>query len=156
MSRVAKTLALITAIALLAACGTSGPPKRIWPPQASIHELAVQPDGSWQLSIRLQNFSTVPMTFQQAELDLSLGGTAAGRIDLSPAVRIGPGSAEVVGLRLPPDFEAAGRVADALQTRTGLRYRLSGRIVTSDPSGTHRSEFESVLNPTPGLPGVLR
>jgi hypothetical protein len=156
MPRLARALCLLTALALLAACGTPGPPKRVWPPQASLQELSVQADGSWRLGVRLHNFSTVPMTFESAELDLTIGGQAAGRVLLTPRMRIGPSSAEILTLQLPPEFEAAGLVADALQTRSGLRYRLAGSIVTSDPSGTHRSEFDSVLSPVPGLPGVLR
>lgn len=156
MTRLSKLLFVLLVSALLAACGTGGPPKRVWPPQASLQELAVQEDGSWQLSLRLQNFSTVAMTFDRVELALSLAGQPAGNVVSTPQVRIGPSSAEIVQLRLPPDFDAAGLVADSLQTRRGLRYRLAGRITTSDPSGNHSSEFDSVITPVPGLPGVLR
>lgn len=156
MPRLARALCLLSIVVLLAACASGGPPKRIWPPQASLQELSVREDGTWQLGVRLHNFSTVAMTFDQAELDLRIGGQPAGRLTLTPRLRIGPGSAEIVTLQLPPDFEAAGLVADALQTRSGLRYRLQGRIVTSDPNSRHDTEFESVLTPVPGLPGVLR
>jgi len=156
MSRIARILSVLVAVTLLAACAAGGPPTRIWPPQASVQELAVRDDGSWQIGVRLQNYSNVAMTFDQATLDLAIAGQPAGQLALTPRLRIGPGSTEVVTLRLPPDFDAAGRVADALQTRSGLRYRLQGQIVTSDPSGRHATEFESVLTPVPGLPGVLR
>lgn len=156
MPRIARVLSLLVVVVLLAACASGGPPKRIYPPQASLQELAVREDGSWQLGVRLQNFSNVAMTFDQATLDLRIGGQPTGQLALTPRLRIGPGSTEVVTLQLPPDFEVAGRVADALQTRTGVRYRLQGQIVTSDPPGRHATEFESVLTPVPGLPGVLR
>lgn len=156
MTRIARALFVLSIIAVLAACASGGPPKRVWPPQASLQELVVQEDGSWQLGVRLQNFSTVAMTFEQATLELRIGGQPAGQLALAPRLRIGPGSTDVVTLRLPPDFDAAGRVADALQTRSGLRYQLQGQIVTSDPDGRHATEFESVLTPVPGLPGVLR
>lgn len=156
MPRIARAFFLLSIIALLAACASSGPPKRVWPPQASLQELAVLEDGTWQLGVRLQNFSTVAMNFDQASLELRISGQAAGQLALTPRLRIGPGSTDIVTLRLPPDFDAAGLVADALQTRSGIRYRLQGHIVTSDPNGRHASEFESVLTPVPGLPGVLR
>lgn len=156
MPRITRMLFVLVAAAVLAACASGGPPKRIWPPQASLQELAVQEDGTWQLAVRLQNFSNVAMTFDQATLDLHIAGQPSGQLALTPRLRIGPGSTDVVTLRLPPDFEAAGRVADALQTRSGVRYRLQGQIVTSDPNGRHATEFESVLTPVPGLSGVLR
>lgn len=156
MPRTAQLFTLLALLGLLAGCGTGGPTKRVWPPQASLHELAIEEDGTWRLGLRLKNFSTVAMTFERAELELILGGEPAGRIEAMPAMRIGPGSVEIITLQLPPDFEAAGLAVDALQTGSGVRYSLQGRIHTSDPSGSHRTDFESVLTPVPGLQGVLR
>ena len=45
MSRIMKTVLVISFLALLAAC-SSGPKKRINPPRASIQQLAVQADGA--------------------------------------------------------------------------------------------------------------
>ena len=52
LMRNVKILALLLLVALLAACA-GGPPKRIFPPQASLQELRVQPDGQWAASIRI-------------------------------------------------------------------------------------------------------
>ena len=51
---------------LLAAC-SSGPPRRVYPPQATVQELRVQPDGQIAATLRVQNFSTVPMTFNRVQ-----------------------------------------------------------------------------------------
>ena len=55
--------AFIAMLALtLASCGGGGMVKRINPPAASVQQLRVADDGSWSLVLRINNFSTVPMT----------------------------------------------------------------------------------------------
>lgn len=150
-----KLLALLTIAALLAAC-SSGPPKRVFPPQASVQELRVQPDGRWSASIRIQNFSTVPMTFSRVTATLQVGGQDAGRIDFDPALRIGPGSTDIVQHVFQPGDAARTAVEAALRDRRNLRYSLAGRIATSDPKTDNPFEYQSGLDPVPGLTGVLR
>lgn len=143
------------ALALLAACA-GGPPKRVYPPQATIQELQVQADGSWQARIRIQNFSTVPMRFSRLQASLLVAGTEAARIDADPALTVGPGSAEVIVQRLVPADAARAAVDAALANRRGVRYALSGRLASSDPGTDDPIEYESALDPVPGLEGVLR
>ena len=71
--------ALGLAVAALAAC-SSGPVRRVSEPAASIQQLAVQADGSWSVSLRLQNYSSVPMRFDAVDLAVSVGGQAAGSL----------------------------------------------------------------------------
>ncbi len=140
---------------LLAACA-SGPPKRVFPPQASLQELRVRDDGQWEARIRIQNFSTVPMVFSRLEATLGIGGTEAGRFSLDPALSVGPGSIELVTHVFTPAAGPAAAVQQALASRRAVRYQLSGRITSSEPASEHPFDYQSALDPVPGLTGVLR
>ena len=141
--------------AALASC-SSVPDKVINPPRASIQQLAVHPGGHWQLTVRLQNFSSVSTAFESVDAKLVVSGQDAGTIVLSPAISIGPESADVSTATLAPALGAKLAVASALAAGQPVRYVLSGRIETSDPKGSYPFTFESTLNPAPGLDGVMR
>jgi len=151
----AKTVVVIAVLALLASC-SSGPRKKINPPRASLQQLAVQPDGSWQLSLRLQNFSNVSTDFASVDAKLWIGGQDAGQVKATPAINIGPESADVVVTALAPAVGAKLVVAEALATQRGVTYTLTGKIATTEPKGNYNFTFDSQLDPAPGLPGVLR
>ena len=154
----ARTLLPLLATALLAAC-SSGPVKRISPPAASIQQINVLADGSWDIQLRLQNFSSMAMRFDSAALALSSNSTEIGQLQASPALSVGPESADVFTLRLTPSAQgrllAAGVLADGL----GLPYRLLGEVHAAPSDGRSRRypiDARSTLHPAPGLPGVLR
>jgi hypothetical protein len=158
MRLVCKLLLALTLTSLLAGCalGGSKPRKRIHPPRASVQELMVDANGQWQLTLRLQNFSNVPTTFDSVDAKLTVEGQEAGSIALSAALTVGPESADVLSTQLSPTSAAKISVASALASGQPVRYRLSGKIGSSEPSGKHAFDFESVLTPAPGLNGVLR
>lgn len=158
VSDMRHSLRIVFAIAVLAlatAC-SSGPKKRINPPRASIQQLAVQADGSWQLSVRLQNFSNISTAFASVDAKLVIGGQEAGRVVLSPGISVGPESADVVVASLRPALGAKLVVASALASGQSTPYSLSGKIATSDPKGSYDFSYDSTLNPAPGLNGVMR
>jgi hypothetical protein len=69
-------LLLLGLIALLSACGGgSGVRERIFPPSASVQELAIGSDGRWTLKLRLQNFSNVSMRIDSVAADKATGAT---------------------------------------------------------------------------------
>jgi len=143
------------AILMLALAGcVGGPVRNIFPPRASIQQLAVQADGSWKLQLRLQNYSNVSTTFATVDAKIELAGNAAGSVNAAPAIRIGPESADVVETGFKPSAAAAQAIATLHSGN--LRYKLAGRIGTSDPKGDYEYTFEGVLSPVPGLVGVLR
>lgn len=153
-----QTLLPLLALALLAAC-SSGPAKRVSPPAASIQQVTVQADGSWDIQLRLQNFSSIAMRFDTADLALSSDSADIGRMQASPALSISPESADVITLRLTPSAQgrliAAGVLADGL----ALPYRLLGEVNATPSDGRSRRypiDSRSTLHPAPGLPGVLR
>jgi hypothetical protein len=151
----ALLLALFAAFAL-AACSGGGAKRHINPPRASVQELAVQADGSWKVSVRLQNFSSVPTEFEDVDAQFEIGGQPAGALRLQPALTVGPESADVAVVMIAPQAGGKTAVAAALAAGRTVRYRVSGQIRTREPKGSYKFEYESALNPVPGLPGVLR
>ena len=157
--RTAAMIALVAGTTLaLAACNT-GVVKRVSPPAASLQQLTVRADGGWDVALRLQNFSSMPMTFDAVTLSLKVDDEDAGTLQTTPALSIGGESADVVTLRLQPSSGARLVVADALAGNRTLAYRLTG-TVSATPQEKKQRSFEidqrSTLNQAPGLPGVLR
>lgn len=150
-----RTVFAIAFLALLSACA-SGPKKVINPPKASIQELAVQADGSWKLSLRLQNFSSVSTAFSALDAKLYVAGEDAGQVQAAPAITIGPESADVVTATLSPSVGAKVAVATALANRGRVTYTLTGTIRATEPKGSWPFTYDSTLDPAPGLPGVMR
>lgn len=155
--------ALLLALALtlpLAGCGGGagfgGLPDRVWPPQTSVQELRRLPDGDWQLTVRLQNFSTVPVRFDSLEFRLVLDGHEAGGFHLQPNLRLGPLLAEPFEVRLSPTREAGEALRMALESGREARYTLTGEVLAGEPRGRWPQRFEGVLSPVPGLADVLR
>ena len=152
---VTRWIALLCLTLLLAAC-SSGPPVRVFPPQASVQELRVQADGRIVASIRVQNFSTVPMTFSHLQATLTLAGHEATRIDVDPSLTVGPGSNELVRHEFVASAEVKAAIDAAFSGNRSVRYRLEGRLASSDPGSDDAFDYSSALDPVPGLPGVLR
>lgn len=144
------------ALLALVACGPSRP-KRVFPPTASVQQLVVLPDGDWSLSLRLQNFSNVGMRIDRVQARLELGAVHAATLDASPGFVVPASSVEVLELVVTPDDAAREPVAAVLKGDSGLRYRLTGSLSSSEP--TRRvDDFEhaSSLAPVPGLADTLR
>ena len=150
-----RFIAVIALVVLVSACG-GGVKRRINPPRASLQELAAQPNGQWRLTVRLQNFSNVPTRFTSVNAKLTVGGQDAGTIVLAPDLSIGPETADVMTTTITPSLAAKVTVASALASGRGVRYTLNGRIVTSEPKGDTPFDYDSALNPAPGLNGVMR
>ena len=153
--RHALTAAVILA---LAACG-SGPVKRVSEPAAGIQQLTVRADGRWDVVVRLDNFSSVPMRFSDANLDIAFDNGAAAKLKAQPGISIGPESADVFTATLTPLPEGRARLATALADGQGLNYTLGGTVGAGPEDAKSRNykiERKSALAPVPGLPGVLR
>jgi len=152
--RLFRSCSIVGFVAFALAGCFGGQTKNIFPPRASIQQLAVQADGSWKIELRLQNYSNVSTTFGTIDGKIELAGNPAGNVGASPALRIGPESADLIETSLTPT-PATAQAVSSLQTGN-LHYRLTGRITTTDPVGDYPYTFEGVLSPVPGLNGVLR
>jgi hypothetical protein len=154
-----RLVALLLLTFATTACGGGGVKQRLFPPSASIQELAMQPDGSWKLKIRVQNFSNVAMTIARVEADMRISAAPAGKIVLTPNASVPPESAEVFDLDYKPMSPAANQVQNVVTKRFGgqLSYSLEGRIVSSEPDARDDEfEFKSQLATVPGLERTLR
>ncbi len=142
----------------LAACG-GGMVKRVSEPAAGIQQLTVANDGSWEVELRLRNYSSMPMRFDDVALRIKVGDQAAGTLAATPGLSVGPESADVIKVRLQPASPARIVVADALAGGRSLFYELEGTVKATPEEKKQRS-FEvsarNTLNQAPGLPGVLR
>ncbi len=143
---------------LLAACGSS-PVRRISEPAASIQQLTVRVDGLWDVQLRLDNFSSVPMRFTATDIRIGLDIGTAGNVQTQPQLSIGPESADVVTATITPTPDGRARMATALADGRSLSYSLGGHVDAGPENGkprTYKIERNSALTPVPGLPGVLR
>ena len=144
--------------AMLAACA-GGPVRRVSDPTAQIQQLTVRADGGWNIQLRLQNYSSIPMRFDSVHLALTASEQAAGDLVATPALDIGPESADVIDVRLQPSTAAKLAIADALAGGRSVDYKLEGQVAAT-PEKKSQQTFDvhhrSTLNPAPGLPGVLR
>lgn len=157
-SRPRLVLALIV-IASLALTACNKTVKRVSEPAASVQELTVRADGSWTVALRLQNFSSMPMTFDNVALQLKVSDEDAGQLQLKPALSIGGVSADVVNVDIKPSSGARLVMADALAGNRTLGYSLKGTVSATPQEKKQRTfeiESRSTLNQAPGLPGVLR
>lgn len=143
---------------LLGACA-GGPVRRVSEPAANVQQLTVHADGNWSVDLRIDNFSSVPMRFDVVALRMTLDGQPAVALRATPALSIGPESADVVTVRAAPDAPARIAIADALARGRSIGYRLEGTIDAAAENGGGRSyevKRDSALSPVPGLAGVLR
>ena len=142
----------------LAACG-GGMVKRVSEPAAGIQQLTVANDGSWEVELRLRNYSSMPMRFDEVSLAMKVGDESAGTLRATPGLSIGPESADVIKVHLQPASPARLVVADALAGGRSLFYELEGTVKATPEEKKQRSfdlTSRNSLNQAPGLPGVLR
>jgi hypothetical protein len=156
LSRVAKFAFAAVLTSLLAACGggTGGLPKRINPPSASVQQLHVLPDGRWELELRVQNYSTVPMTFGTVEAQMSVGDINAGALYVAVNLEIPGQNADVVKTTVSPT--SAAREALKADARRGVSYKLTGSIAVTEPDKRFTFDHASRLDPAPGIPDTYR
>ena len=141
---------------LLAACGggTGGLPKRINPPSASVQQLHILPDGRWELELRVQNFSTVPMTFGTIEAQMSIDDVNAGAMYVPVNLEIPGQNADVVRATVSPT--TAAREALKADARRGFAYKLTGSVTVTEPDKRFNFDHASRLDPAPGIPDTYR
>ena len=152
-------IALIVLCTLALVACNNGIVKRVSEPAASLQQLTVRADGNWTVALRLQNYSSMPMTFDDVALALTVGDSDAGTLQAKPGISIGGTSADVIQVNLVPSSAARLVVADALASNRTLAYGLKGTVAATPQEKKQRSfdiSSRSTLNHAPGLPGVLR
>jgi len=154
MFRSLRLVAVTVALAALVGCGP--PLHPINPPNASIQQLDVLPDGRWKVQIRLENFSDKTVHYAAFKAELRVGGVAATNIDLNPDMDIPGVNADVVETTLAPSAEALKAFTADSKEAGGAPYELKGTINIPAAGKNFKFEHKSRLSPVPGVPNEYR
>jgi hypothetical protein len=150
-------IVIVLICTVLAACGGNGGlPRRINPPGATIQQWQTSADGSWQLTLRVQNYSTVPVRFDRIEATLSIDGVAAGALSLALDTEIPGQYAEVFSATVTPSAAAREQLTRVAADHRGFGYRLNGTVSTAKPDDRYPLDYTSTLTPVPGVSGQYR
>ena len=158
MPRAYRVLLLLLCAIVLTACHR-GLVKRVSEPAVSLQQVTVGTDGRWQVELRLQNYSSIPMRFEDIDLAVTVAGQDAGPLRATPGYTIGPEAADVVGVNFTPSANARMAGAGALASGQPLPYTLQGTVRATPEDQSVRSfelDMHSSLSAAPGLAGVLR
>jgi len=147
---------LCALVLLLTACG---PGTKLQPPAAGIQELQALPNGQWQLTLRIQNYSyDTAMHVYALDAALTLGGTNAGHIAVSPALDIPAMSADTAIATITPS--AAARAALANVKANAIAYELKGSLNAGKGESGKAQSFDldgkGYLSPVPGVANTWR
>ena len=152
----AKWLFPLAAAIALAAC-TLG--TKLQPPAASIQQLQALPNGQWQLTVRVQNYSyDTAMHVYSLEADLKIGDASAGHVTISPDLDIPAMSADIATATITP--AAAARTALANAKSNAVAYELKGSLSAGKGEDGKAQSFDldgkGYLSPVPGVANTWR
>lgn len=142
-----RLVGMSAAACLLAAC-SNGPVRKVHPSTAGIQQLAVQADGSWKITLRIQNYSTFPMHYSRVDAKLSIDGREVGDVVVTPDIDIVANNGDVV--------DATLQTSAKLPRSGDFGYQLKGTITTGEPKAEFRFDKSSRLSPVPGVPDTYR
>lgn len=144
----------------LVACGPAK--KSVYPPNVSIQQLVVLPNGQWQLTVRIQNNSYAGMDFKSLDGQLQVAELVPVRLHASFDLDIPALAGDVVQLDVLPTTA----MIQALQAIAGkgsagaLAYRASGSSSAKPEQEDKPRAFDfsgnGWLSPVPGIPGTYR
>lgn len=160
MKRVLRWFVPALLLAALTAC--SPPRESVFPPAARIQELHIQPDGHWQLTLRIQNNSYTSMRFTTVNLRMMLNKQDAGTLTASPNLDIPQFAADVVDLQLTPSPAAAAALSAIANkgSSVSISYILKGSITATTEHDKKPRDFDidrhDWLSPVPGIDNTFR
>ena len=146
----------VMALVVLSACG---PGTKLQPPTASIQQLRVLPNGQWQFTLRIQNYSyDTGMHVYALDADLDLAGKRAGHVAVSPGLDIPAMSADTASATITPD--AAARAALAAAKGNAVAYQLKGGMNVGKGESGKPQHFDldgkGYISPVPGVANTWR
>ncbi|MEP6484319.1 MAG: hypothetical protein ABJB01_07710 [Rudaea sp.] len=154
MTRTSRRIVVASLLALLCACGA--PTHPINPPNASIQQLELLPDGRWKLQIRLENFSDKTVHYTDLKASLRVGGEAAAEISMNTDMDVPGENADTIDAIVKPLPDAAKALASDVKLPGGASYELKGTITIPAASKDFKFEHKSRLSPVPGIPNQFR
>ena len=160
MRRLLRAFLLTALSAGLVACGP--PKKSVFPPTLTIQQLVTQPDGQWQLTVRIQNNSYGEMDFKSLDGELQLAALLPIRLHARFERDIPALTGDVIRLDVLPTTA----MTQALQAIAGkgsagsVGYRLSGSTSARPEQEKQPRSFDfsgnDWLSPVPGLANTYR
>lgn len=165
MKRLLHGLALLTLTALLAACG---PQKQsVFPPTVTVQQMKLAADGTWNLTLRVQNNGYAGMQYNSLEGNLQIGEQEPARVHSSFNLPVPALSGDVLQVQLLPTpamSQALAAVA-AKGSSGSLPYTLRGVIhgtpdLDDHPDNKNPRDFpithNDYLSPVPGITNTYR
>jgi hypothetical protein len=149
-----RVFSAMISLAILAGCGV--PTHPINPPNASIQQLDVLPDGRWKVAIRLENFSDKTVHYATFKAKLRMSGSDVADIALNVDMDIPGENADVVDTTLTPSADAQKAFALDVKAPGGAAYELKGTINIPIADKDFKFEHKSRLSPVPGIPNQYR
>src|SRR6185437_11178573 len=149
---------LLPGMALLA-LSACGPGTKLQPPTAGIQQLQVLPNGQWQLTLRIQNYSyDTGMHVYALDADFILAGKRAGHVAVSPALDIPAMSADIANATIAPNSQA--RTALTHAKGNAVAYELKGSLSIGKGENGKSQPFDldgkGYLSPVPGVANTWR
>lgn len=144
----------------VAACGPAR--KSVYPPNVTIQQLSVLPNGEWQLTVRIQNNSYSEMDFTSIEGRLQIAQAVPVRLHASFERNIPALNGDVIQLRILPTPEMtqlaqAGAVKGSAGT---VAYHLSGSVIATPEQESKPRSFDfdgnAWISPVPGIANTWR
>jgi hypothetical protein len=165
MKRLLHGLALLFLACVLAACG----PQRqsVFPPTITIQQMKVQPDGTWQLTLRIQNNSYTGMDFQSIEGQLQVAQGIPVRVHAKFDLDIPSFAGDVLQIDVlptPPMSQALQAIAGK-GSAGSLAYAVNGTVhctphLEDHPDNKNPRDFSfhsnDFLSPVPGIANTYR
>ncbi|HET8764961.1 MAG TPA: hypothetical protein VFM52_07045 [Rhodanobacter sp.] len=160
MPRLLRYLVPTVLALVLAACGQ--PRKSVFPPTLSVQQLAVQPNGTWRLTLRIQNNSYGGMDFTTLDGQLQIAELVPLRLHTAFERDIPAFASDVVPLDVVPTPEMAKALAAIASKGSAgsLAYRIDGTTLAKPEQEKKPRDFHfsghDWLSPVPGIANTYR
>ena len=165
MKRLLRCLMLVTLVGALAACGPAR--NNVFPPTLSLQQLVVQSNGTWRLTLRIQNNSYAGMDFQTIDGTLQVSGNIPVRLhaDFHRDIPALAGDVVPVDVLPTPAMTSALAAVAAKGSAGALAYTMAGTVhclpdLADRPDDKNPRDFpfqhRDALSPVPGIAHTFR
>ena len=163
--RLLRCLVLLALAAGLAACGPQR--KSVFPPSLTVQQMQVLPNGTWRLTVRIQNNSYGGMDFKSIDGTLQVAGGVPVRLHSAFDLDIPSFAGDVVTVDVLPT-PAMGKALAAVAAKGSagsLAYAINGTIhaqpdLADHPDNKNAQDFpfqhNDFLSPVPGIANTFR
>ena len=163
--RLLRCLVLLALAAGLAACGPQR--KSVFPPSLTVQQMQVLPNGTWRLTVRIQNNSYGGMDFSTINGSLQVASEMPVRLHAAFDLDIPSFAGDVVSIDVLPTPAMAGALAAvaAKGSAGSLAYAIGGTIhaqpdLADHPDNKKARDFpfqhNDFLSPVPGIANTFR